>query len=88
MSLRRTDTRKPASASIRASLEMHLPNAQEAQAKVREDCTASQLPTSATCIITMNLEKVIFLPTLTHSDMYHMRQLSVNNISVHVAKNY
>lgn len=72
---------------LSARLELHHRKAESARNKLLEDSTASQQPTSDTMVISMDLEQVIFIPTLTHSDMFYSRQLSCFNFGLHVADN-
>jgi len=44
----------------------------------------AQEPNSDMLVLCMDLEKVLFVPTLTHSQMYYSRQLSVYNLCLHV----
>ncbi|CAH1113981.1 unnamed protein product [Psylliodes chrysocephalus] len=73
---------KHASPTVRLDLQLHHRKAEKVQTNLKEDSASSQQPGSEICI---DLEKVLFVPTLTHSDMYYMRQLSVYNFSVHIA---
>jgi len=44
----------------------------------------AQEPNSDLLVLCMDLEKVLFVLTLTHSQMYYRRQLSVYNLCLHV----
>lgn len=52
---------------------------------MKEDHIKSQRPTSDTCTISMDLQQVLSLPALTHSQMYYLRQLSCYNFNIHIA---
>ncbi|GFQ88589.1 uncharacterized protein TNCT_73131 [Trichonephila clavata] len=41
------------------------------------------MPSSGTCTINMDMQHVIFTPTLTHSSMFYSRQLSNFNLFIH-----
>ncbi len=43
----------------------------------------SREPGATTFVVAIDLEKVLFVPTLTHSQMYYSRQLSVYNLCIH-----
>lgn len=45
---------------------------------------SSQTPNSKITTMAVDLQQVIFVPTLTHSDMFYCRQLSTYNLCVHV----
>ena len=51
---------------------------------LHEDKILSQTPSSDTCVITVDLQKVLYIPSLTHCEMYYYRQLSCFNLCVHV----
>ncbi|CAG9814678.1 unnamed protein product [Phaedon cochleariae] len=76
---------KNASPAVSDELQLHHRKAEKAQTILKGDCAFYQQSGSDTCIITVDLGKVLFVPTLTHYDMYYMRQLSVYNFSVHIA---
>lgn len=52
---------------------------------MENDITVSQLPGSDYTTIFMDLEQVLFVPPLTHSDMFYMSQLSCYNLCVNLA---
>lgn len=43
----------------------------------------SREPDNKVFVATMDLEKVFFMPSLTHSQMYYSRQLSVHNLCIY-----
>jgi len=50
---------------------------------MKQDTALSQLPTSDICMFSMDLEQVLSLPSLTHSQMFYLRQLSCYNLGEH-----
>ncbi|KAJ4430817.1 hypothetical protein ANN_19408 [Periplaneta americana] len=65
-------------------LELHHRKAQKAQDLLKADTSASQLPNCRTCCISMYLQQVMFVPTLTHSEIFYRRQLSCYNFGISV----
>jgi len=63
--------------------EFHLLQAEKASKTMYKHMRESREPDSKTFVISMDLEKVLFVPTLTHSQMYYSRQLSVYNLCIH-----
>ncbi|KAJ8969755.1 hypothetical protein NQ314_001592 [Rhamnusium bicolor] len=55
-------------------LALHHRTAEKAIKMMQQDHKNSQLPGSSIC--SMDLQQVLFLPTLTHSRMFYLRQLS------------
>ncbi|KAJ8928674.1 hypothetical protein NQ314_018768 [Rhamnusium bicolor] len=51
---------------------------------MKDDIKNSQEPTSQHCTIAVDLQQVIFIPSLTHGDMFYLRQLSVFNLGIHI----
>jgi hypothetical protein len=70
---------------MKYELEFHQRRAEKANELMKADIMASQLPGNLFSVLAMDLEKVLFLPTLTHSDMFYKRQLSVYNLGIHLA---
>lgn len=68
-------------------LEMHHRKAESAQKAMKRDSVGSQSPASNTLVMAMDMQQVIFIPTLTHSQMFYSRQLSCYNLCVHLADN-
>lgn len=54
---------------------------------MKKDNTNSQLPTSNTCTLSIDLQQVLSIPALTHTQMYYLRQLSCYNLGMHVGDN-
>lgn len=69
------------------SLELHHRKAERARSVMKLDHIKSQSPNSNTCTISVDLQQVLSLPTLSHSQMYYLRQLSCYNLGVHVGDN-
>jgi len=57
--------------------ELHLQKADKAKTMMYKNMKDAQEPNSETLVLCIDLEKIIFIPTLTHSQMYYSRQLSV-----------
>lgn len=71
--------------SFKTQLALHHRKAERARQVMSDDTIESQQPTSENIVISVDLEQVIFIPTLTHSDMFYSRQLSCYNLGVHLA---
>ncbi|GFQ96550.1 uncharacterized protein TNCT_737081 [Trichonephila clavata] len=66
-----------------AKKELHLRKAEKTIKLLNEDNASSRMPSSGTCTISMDMQQVIFTPTLTHSSMFYSRQLSNFNLCIH-----
>ena len=75
----------PTDRKHKAALEPHKRKAEKAMIVLHEGKLLSQTPSSDTCMLTIDLQKVLYLPSLTHCDMYYSRQLSCFNLCVHVS---
>lgn len=64
-------------------LELHHKKAEQVKQQMKQDTALFQLPTSDICMFSMDLEQVLSLPSLTHSQMFYLRQLSCYNLDVH-----
>ncbi|KAL4126288.1 hypothetical protein QTP88_010510 [Uroleucon formosanum] len=64
--------------------ELHLRKAEKAKKIMFNNMKDAQEPDSNMLVLSLDLEKVLFVPTLTHSQMYYSRQLSVYNLCLHV----
>lgn len=64
--------------------ELHLRKAEKAKTMIYKNMKDAQEPNSNMLVLCMNLEKVLFVLTLTHSQMYYSRQLLVYNLCLHV----
>lgn len=64
-------------------LNLHHLQAAKARQKLKEDCKKAQEIASNTTVFSLDLQQVLSLPTLTHSNMYYMRQLSNYNLCTH-----
>lgn len=63
--------------------ETHLQHADKAKRLMHSSMRNAQLPDSEELVASMDLQKVLFIPTLTHTQIYYSRQFSVcawNNI--------
>lgn len=68
-------------------LELHHRKVQTATSSMKTDVLQCQEPNSPTSVISIDLEQVLFVPTLTHSDMFYLSQLSCYNLCIHLADN-
>lgn len=80
-------TKNPTNRDAKIKLEMHHRKAEAAMAAMRRDHQECQQPGSDTMTLSMDLEQVLSLPTLTHGQMYYLRQLSNYNLCVHLGDN-
>lgn len=46
---------------------------------------AAQMPDSNTCMVSIDLQQVLFVPTLVHNQVFYSRQLSTDNFNIHVS---
>lgn len=53
------------------SLEIHLRKAEKALQMLKYGLFGSQLPNSGTVSLAVDLQQVILIPTLSHSDMFY-----------------
>lgn len=72
------------SAQAKIELELHQRRAERARNILKEDTCESLLPGSQVCCLSMDLQQVMFVPTLVHSDMFYLSQLSCYNFGIHV----
>lgn len=77
----------PANRNFSRELELHQLEAENARKAMQKDCVESQQPNSNTLVLSMDLEQVISILTLTHSKMFYSRQLSCYNFDIHIADN-
>lgn len=68
----------------KAKLELHHRQAERAMRIMKEGYCPSQLHFSGTSSISIDLEQVLFLPALTHGEMFYPRQLSCHNCCIYV----
>lgn len=71
----------------KAQLELHHRKVEKAMAYMKKENADSQLPGSDKCSISFDLQQVLFVPTLTHSDMFYLSQLSCYNLGIHLSDN-
>ena len=71
--------------STKEKLELHQRKAEKARIKMEEDANMSQVPTANITMMSIDLEQVLFLPTLTHTQMFYSRQLSCYNLGIHIS---
>ncbi|KAJ8932360.1 hypothetical protein NQ314_014727 [Rhamnusium bicolor] len=57
-------------------IALHYRKAKKVIKMMQQDHKNSQLPGSCICTCSIDLQQVLFLPTLTHSRMFYLRQLS------------
>lgn len=65
-------------------LEIHHRKAERSRKLLDEDTVESQEPGSTKCVLSMDLQQVMFVPSLTHSDMFYLSQLSCYNLGIHI----
>ncbi|KAJ8931294.1 hypothetical protein NQ314_015795 [Rhamnusium bicolor] len=70
--------------SAKIQLELHHRKAEGAREVLKQDTIESQEPESTKCILSMYLQQVMFVPALTHNDMFYLSQLSCYNLEVHI----
>ncbi|KAJ8931167.1 hypothetical protein NQ314_015942 [Rhamnusium bicolor] len=68
----------------KSALELHHRKAGQALRVLKQNAASSQLPGSNQSTICIDLQQVLFVPTLVHSDMFYKRQLSCYNFCVHM----
>lgn len=68
-------------------LEIHHRKAEAATQAMTEDIASSQLPGSDLHCISIDMQQVMFVPTLVHSEMFYRRQLSCYNFCIHLSNN-
>ncbi|XP_041976930.1 uncharacterized protein LOC121731529 [Aricia agestis] len=73
------------SRSAKIALELHHRKAEKSREQMGIDRQQSQLPGSTTVTLAIDLQQVLFVPTLTHSEMFYKRQLSCYNLCINVA---
>lgn len=78
---------KPGDRKAKTALLLHHRKAEKAREVMKQDNKSSQLPTSDESMCSMDLQQVLSLPSLTHSQMFYSRQLSCYNLCVHVGDN-
>lgn len=61
--------------------------AEKARQEMKKDFVESQTPNSSSVTFALDLKKVLSLPTLTHTNMYYLRQLSNFNLCTHFHNN-
>ncbi len=64
--------------------EQHLQKAEAARKMMYNAMAESQMPDSEVYVLSLDLQKVLFVPTLTHSKMFYSRQLAVYNLCFHI----
>lgn len=75
----------PEKKSVALQLDLHHRKAEKARLAMNSDFANSQTIDSQDNVVSVDLEQVLFIPTLTHSDMFYSRQLSCFNFGIHVA---
>lgn len=63
--------------------KLHHLKAKRARDVMKDDFAFAQLPSGNRCVMSMDLQQVLFLPTLTHSQMFYSRQLANYNLCTH-----
>ncbi|KAJ4429282.1 hypothetical protein ANN_26286 [Periplaneta americana] len=65
-------------------LQLHHMKVEKAVECLKKDSEDSCMPGSDVCTLSVDLQQVMFVPNLTHSDMFYMRQLSCYNYGIHI----
>ncbi|CAH1114807.1 unnamed protein product [Psylliodes chrysocephalus] len=73
------------SKTAKTQLELHHRKVEKSLAALKEDTVVSQKPESILSCITMDQQQVLFVPTLTHLDMFYHSQLSCYNFGIHLS---
>ncbi|KAJ8930801.1 hypothetical protein NQ314_016357 [Rhamnusium bicolor] len=68
--------------NIKTESELHHRNAEQAYQTLKEDTERSKNDPSIV-VICMDLQQVLFSPTLTHSNIFYQRQFSTYNFCIH-----
>lgn len=68
-------------------LKLHHLKTEKAYNEMKNDKVISQNIGSNVSCVSVDLQQVLFVPTLTHSDMFYMRQLSCYNFCVNLSDN-
>lgn len=79
--------RNDKSQKSKEDLQLHHRKAEKAREMMNADINEAQLPGCESSVFSMDLEQVLFVPTLTHSDMFYMSQLSCYNLCINLADN-
>ncbi|KAJ8971851.1 hypothetical protein NQ314_000513 [Rhamnusium bicolor] len=75
----------PEKRNLMNALQLHHRKAEKARVTTNKDMADSQKITSDTNVISINLEQVLFLPSVTHSAMFYSRQLSCYNLGIQLS---
>ncbi|CAH2006901.1 unnamed protein product [Acanthoscelides obtectus] len=70
---------------MKAKLDLHHRKAEKDRLEMEKDGNLSQIPTASISMMSIDLEQVLFLPTLTHTQMFYSRQLSCYNLGIHIS---
>ncbi|KAJ8942091.1 hypothetical protein NQ314_010164 [Rhamnusium bicolor] len=69
----------------KSQLDLHHRKVEKSMEYMRKETTDSQLPGSDKCCISFDLQQVLFVPTLTHSDMFYLSQLPCYNLGINLS---
>ncbi|KAF6204992.1 hypothetical protein GE061_019159 [Apolygus lucorum] len=70
---------------LKKTLELHHMKAEKAMDVHRKKIAESKMPGCKFSNMAIDLQQVMFVPTLTHSDMFYQRQLSCYNLGVNIS---
>lgn len=73
--------------SAKRDLELHHRKVEAATGCMKRDIMLAQEPGSDISVVSIDMEQVLFVPTLTHSDMFYLSQLSCYNLCINLADN-
>ncbi|KAK9710093.1 hypothetical protein QE152_g26234 [Popillia japonica] len=74
-------------AQFRQKLDLHQRKADRARMVIKDDNVKSQEPSPINTVISIDLEQILVIPTLTHSQMFYSRQMSCYNLGIHISDN-
>lgn len=64
--------------------DLHQAQATAATQTLSKNMLDAQMSISKVCVVSMDLQQVLYVPTLTHSKMFYSRQLSTYNLGIHI----
>lgn len=71
--------------ALKNKLELHHRQAEKARKCMKKDIASSQSINNDSNVVSIDMEQVLFIPTLTHSDMFYSRQISCYNFGIHIS---
>lgn len=68
---------------IQLECDLHQSKASLGYTELKADIVKSKSNNSSTVVLCVDMQQVLFCPTLTHSDIFYQRQLSCYNFAIH-----